>query len=73
MPNTKLRLDDLFIGTGPNLNDAFIVLLTGLRHSEDMLSGRNIRQYNAARTTDAAFTLVVDVNLGAERCQHYEA
>ena len=70
---SQLRLDDLFARGLSNFNDAFVVLFSGLRHPQDVLSRRNISQHNTARTSDTAFPFVVDVNLGPDRCHYHKA
>jgi len=37
-----LCLDDLFIGIGTDLDDAFVVAVAGFRDTQDVLSGRNV-------------------------------
>jgi hypothetical protein len=48
MTGPKLCLDDLLISSAAHFDDAFVISFAGLGDPQDMLTGRSIRQDDAA-------------------------
>src|SRR4051794_23295028 len=67
---SQLRLDHLFVCTLANLDDAFVVTLARSRDTQYVLARGNICQNYTARAADAGLSLVIDIDLGIDRCEH---